>query len=83
MQQQPKKIIKIAFDDYLKALEHNVSAETLGKVRDELDKKRAIPNMLKDEKRRVAYDKNNQNQHAFIIDPSHPIVVTHIDESEL
>lgn len=79
--EQPKKIVRIALDDYIKPLEGRIKAETLGKVRDELE--RYIPNMLKDEKKHVSYNKNDNNQHAFLIDPKHPIIVTHINETEL
>lgn len=81
MNGQPKKIIRIALDDYIKGLEGRISAETLGKVKDEL--KRDLPNMLKDEKKHVAYNKGNSNQHAHLFDPHHPITVTHIEETEL
>lgn len=77
----PKKVIKIALDDYIRGLRGIVDSETAGKIEDSL--KRHIPNNLKDEKKRVRYDSNNANQHVFIYDPVHPVTVTHIQENEV
>lgn len=78
---QPENIYRIALDDYLGALQGRISAETLGKVRDELG--RNVPNLLKDPKKHVQYDARNENQHAHIVNPSHKITVTRIVMEEL
>lgn len=77
-------IYRIAWDDYLLALEGNISQETLGKVKDELLKQNnTIPNLLKDEKKRVVYDRQNVRQHALIVNPSHKITVMRIRNEEI
>lgn len=81
MNNEPEKVIRIALDDYLSALKGRISSETLGKVEDEL--KRDIPNLLKDDKKRVEYNPNNSNQHAYILDPKHDVTVTRIKSEVL
>lgn len=83
MHNAPKKLVRIAADDYIAGLTGILSAETLGKVADELTRQRILPNMLKDEKKRIAYDPKNDQQHIFIADPKHEIKVIKISEEVL
>lgn len=69
---QPEKIIRISKDDIIKALEFNVSHELLGKLKDELKYKADID-----------YNKEDEAQHLYIADPSHPITLTRIKHEEL
>lgn len=79
----PQKLIRIAADDYISGLRGLISAETLGRVTDELTKARVLPNMLKDESKRIRYDARNDQQHIFITDPSHEVKVIKISEEIL
>ena len=81
MKNGPEKIIVIALDDYLRALEPKLKATTFGILKDELSQ--SIPNMLKDESKRVKYDSNNQAQHVSIFDPEHEVKVIRIKEELL
>ena len=78
MNQQPEKIVSISLYDVMNGLKGMLSNELHGKILDELELRRAIPNLLKDDKKRVDYDPNNGNQHIYISDPKYPITVTHI-----
>jgi hypothetical protein len=73
----------MALDDYVMGLSGVVSETIIGQIKDELIQKKMLPNLLKDDKKHVAYDKNNARLHVFIVDPKHPITVIRTETEDL